>query len=65
MILWNSNSKKTNVSLATLKFFSMIIQRLIDNFNVEKNEKECIEQQMLNKDRDYVETKTRLVLLLL
>ena len=43
----------------------MIIQRLIDNFNVEKNEKECIEQQMINKDRDFVETKTRLVLFII
>lgn len=39
----------------------MIIQKLIDNFAIEKNEKEMIELQTVNQEKEFIETKNLLV----
>jgi len=39
----------------------MIIQKLIDNYAIEKNEKESLELQLMHKEREFQEIKNRLV----
>lgn len=41
----------------------MIIQRLLDNYNVEKNQKETMETVLNNKEKEFFDIKKQMVLI--
>lgn len=41
----------------------MIIQRLLDNYNVEKNQKETMEVVLNNKEKEFFDIKKKMVLI--